>query len=489
MRLTGIIDYTMDNFLCVRGFASMIDLADISVADENIQRDLIEEHRGEMEAFLSDGRFTFFSEVILCANMEGAESDTEKIGLFHSEIRAENGFKKTNINNIKYAVKRNSVKKENNDLACDVTQTIIMEFDKSTIEAHKFLRIDGNHRLSAVNETSSFASKRIPYCLLLFRDSEETDKFCRALFYNINTKQIPLKMEQNLKVIIESENTFDNDTLTNDPSFGFNYFLTRQITKSTDLSDFPFLKMFISDNKFTYFVEIFRLLIDSQLIEQNENSIEKIRITLGDINNALRVAMLVEAPNNFAIIGAFTYYKLADSLKAEKFLSWVKKNSLADISNLHICDVINIYDKIYENSPKKVFMSMWFSERTADTYQAVKDVRETLLREFNVELEIIKVDEHTDGYSDLICRRIIDGIDSCNLLIADLSYGNKNVHHEIGYAQGKGKKALMLYHSRDEADVSTEIGSNLSMHDQLRFRTFTELRTRLLEKIKNFFGI
>ena len=45
MRLTGIIDYTMDNFLCIRGFAPMLELAQISRADENIQRDLIEEHR------------------------------------------------------------------------------------------------------------------------------------------------------------------------------------------------------------------------------------------------------------------------------------------------------------------------------------------------------------------------------------------------------------------------------------------------------------
>jgi len=36
-------------------------------------------------------------------------------------------------------------------------------------------------------------------------------------------------MEQNLKVIIESEQAFDDDTLINDPSFGENYFLTRQI--------------------------------------------------------------------------------------------------------------------------------------------------------------------------------------------------------------------------------------------------------------------
>lgn len=78
---------------------------------------------------------------------------------------------------------------------------------------------------------------------------------------------------------------------------------------------------------------------------------------------------------------------------------------------------------------------MWFNTKTADTYKEVKDVKAIILRDYNVQLEIIKVDEHKDGFSDLISKRIIEGIDSCDLFIADLSYGNKNVHHEIGYAQ------------------------------------------------------
>jgi len=67
--------------------------------------------------------------------------------------------KQTVINGMKYTIKRNARKKENNDF--------------------------------------------------------ETDKFCRALFYNINAKQIPLKMQHNLRIIIESEQDFDDETLKN----------------------------------------------------------------------------------------------------------------------------------------------------------------------------------------------------------------------------------------------------------------------------------
>lgn len=161
---------------------------------------------------------------------------------------------------------------------------------------------------------------------------------------------------------------------------------------------------------------------------------------LKEINDALKTAVLIDAPNNLAVIGAFSYYKLLETRRADEFLKWVKKNSLTQVSDLHICDLINIYDKIYDNSPKRVFMSMWFNKKTEDTYNQLKDVKEIVSRDYNIEIEIIKVDEHKDGYSDVISKRIIEGIDSCDLLIADLSYGNKNVHHEIGYAQGKGKK-------------------------------------------------
>lgn len=104
-------------------------------------------------------------------------------------------------------------------------------------------------------------------------------------------------------------------------------------------------------------------------------------------------------------------------------------------------------------------------------------------------MKIIKVDEHEDGYSDEIYHRIIDGIREASLVIADLSYGNKNVHHEIGYAQGIGKKVLLIYQIRDGIDPKEEIESNISMHDQLRFTNIVELRSQLLKRIRNFFGI
>lgn len=117
----GITDFTMGNFLCIRGFATMLQLAEISKADDNIQRDLIEDHRGGMEAFLSDENFTFFPEVILGTNMKGSDKDIEKVNILREKVHAEVGMREMVINGIKYSIKRNAVKKENTDLTYDIT--------------------------------------------------------------------------------------------------------------------------------------------------------------------------------------------------------------------------------------------------------------------------------------------------------------------------------------------------------------------------------
>lgn len=231
------------------------------------------------------------------------------------------------------------------------------------------------------------------------------------------------------------------------------------------------------------------MLLANGVITPNDEAVSTFCDQLPKIEEALQEAKLKSIPQNLAVIGTLSYYKLTDEAKYQQFLLWIKKNSIAEVSNIHIVDLISIYDKVYENTPKSVFMSMWFSSETEDTYQTVKDVQETLKRENGIEFHIIKVDDHKDGYSDEIYHRIVDGIQRSSLVIADLSYGNRNVHHEIGYAQGLGKKVLLLYEIRKDVEAKDEIGSNISMHDQIRFKNQTELRPVLLKRIRHFFGV
>ena len=482
IKLSGIIDYSMGGFLCLRGYASIKQLSEISKPNDEIQRSLIEDHKGEMANFLNSGEYRFFPEVILSLNLLSSNNFGDVSSFFES-VRTKQPWNKS-LGNYRISVSNNETKSPESGQAPRKIQIGHITINEKT---SKLLRIDGNHRLSAANEVKD--NLNTPFCVLLFRTPEEENQFSRAIFHNINAKQIPLKLEENLKVILDSDSVFTDDKLKSDPSFGWKYYLARKASRKIDFSKFPFIQALIRGSEYTYFLEEFDLLLHCGLLNESDASINKFTDELPAIEEALQEAQLNSLPQNLAVIGAISYYKLTDLQKHKLFLRWVKENCIAEAPNIHMADLIEIFDKVYENMPKSVFMSMQFCRETEDTYQTVKDVRETLKRENNIDFELIKVDEHTDGYSDEIYHRIIDGIKKSSLVIADLSYGNKNVHHEIGYAQGLNKKVLLLYQTRNGVDSKTEIGSNISMHDQLRFVNQTELRPALLKKIRHFFGV
>lgn len=487
VKLSGILQYSMGGFLCLRGFASFKMLSAISEPNAEIQRELIEEHKGEMAKFLNQGEYRFFPEVILSLSLTDGKSHFDEIVSFHQQLQSGKTWNKK-LGDINFDSSQRFFKNQINsfDPLPRIERMIIshITFDETK---HTITRIDGNHRMSASEDvTTDFT---VPYCLLLFRNPQENEQFSRAIFHNINAKQIPLNLEENLRVIIESNNVFSDEKLKYDPSFGWEYFFARLACQKVNFDEYLFINSLVGKHKYTYLVNLFDCLLSNGLLQKRESEINKFIDELPVIEKALEGAKLYCSPKNIAVIGAISYYKLTDIKKYNSFIKWIKKNSIAEAANLHISELISIYDKIYDNIPKNVFMSMQFSDETTDTFQTVKDVQSILKRENEIDFNIIRVDEHTDGYSDEIYHRIIEGIKKSDLVIADLSYGNKNVHHEIGYAQALGKKVLLIYKQRKDIESKKEIGSNISMHDQLRFKNQTELRPKLLKKIREFYGI
>ena len=487
VKLSGILQYSMGGFLCLRGFVSFKMLSAISEPNPEVQRDLIAQHQGEMAEFLNGGEYRFFPEVVLSLNLTDGKSEFDKIDLFHSELRSGQTWNKS-IGGFQISISQN------------VTKNVLSAFDPSPRtdriniahlkfdeKEHKITRIDGNHRLSAA--TSVIDDFVVPFCLLLFQNPEENEQYSRAIFHNINAKQIPLSLEENLKVILESDEVFSDEKLKTDPSFGWPYYLARKISQREDFSDYLFINSLIRDTKYTYLLQVCQLLIKNETLPKADDAVDSFCEQLPQIEAALQEAQLRVIPSNLAVISAISFYKLTNIAKYQHFLSWVKENSITRAPGIHTDDLIQIFDQIYENRPKSVFVSMQFSVETQDTYQTIKDVRDILKRDDGLEIKLIKVDEHHDGYSDEIYHRIIEGIKESSLVIADLSFGNRNVHHEVGYAQGLDKKVLLLYKMRDGVSANSEIGSNISMHDQVRFRNQVELRPILLRKIREFFGI
>lgn len=474
IKLSGILDYSMGGFLCLRGFADYHMLANASKENTDIQRSLIDAHKGEMADFLNSGEYRFFPEVILSLSLLSGNNydDVERFG---DAVRIYGPWK-GNLGNYNISIF--------NHEAGDKNRIAHISFDEKVVQLN---RIDGNHRLSAANEVKM--KIRIPFCLILNRNEDEDNRISRAVFHNINAKQVPLKLEENLKVILQSDSVYSDSFLQKDPSFGWAYYLARKASQKISFSDYPFICALVEHDMYSYLLEVFDLLLKCGYLAAKEESLSIFESQLCDIETALREAQLHNVPQNLAVIGALSFYKLTDQDKYQQFILWIKENCISEAPDIHMQDLISIYDKVYENTPKSVFISMKFGDETEDTYQTIRDIKDTLKRENRIDLNIVKVDEHTDGYSADIYGRIVDGIRHSSLVIADLSYGNKNVHYEIGYAQAIGKKVLLIYHQRVGTDPKDEIGSNISMFDQLRFKNQADLRPKLLKKIRQFFRI
>jgi len=197
------------------------------------------------------------------------------------------------------------------------------------------------------------------------------------------------------------------------------------------------------------------------------------------------------------LLGAFIYYQLQAPAKALRFKAWVLKNHIFELDNLNSDDYIKIFDKISDSKKKQIFVSMQFCEATKPNFEAIKAAISDVNRDCGQEFELneIRIDQFNTGYSYSINDEILKFIEDSGYLIADLTCGNKNVYHEIGYLmglnQGAGAKQdnFLLVHNSQMGDVAQDFGFNLVDIKQLRVSDTNELREQLKIQIKAYYGL
>lgn len=436
MKLNGMLSKIMDNYLCLRGVASIKALAKLSEINPDIQRDLIEDHKDEMKEFLERGEYAYFPEVVLSMNVGLSDVVQDFENLADAVDSADKGF------NSKVGKVKINFKSDENKLIDDRKQLKVAQltFEEDDI---KLSRIDGNHRLSAADYLAN--DILIPFCLIIFPNAEEAKNNSRAIFHNINSKQIPLKLEQNLKIIIESADVFTDSILEKSQPFGPHYKHTRKLLCGNDKIDFacfPNIKEFVYDNKYSFFTDLFRHLLKENLIGDT-TAVDDVKRELVNVENAINQASIVTAYKNSSIVGALAYYKLTDIDKYNRFIIWVAKNHIADAKNVGIDDIISIFNRVYDSIPNKVFLARWYPalatgevyEKAQLRFNSIKRVVESL------NLELIDLGSQ-DGATYDIRSAMYDEISSSDIFIADLTGCRHNVMVEVGYALNSSKSRL-----------------------------------------------
>ncbi|OIR25529.1 hypothetical protein [Bathymodiolus thermophilus thioautotrophic gill symbiont] len=506
MILRGILDRSLGNMVCIRGFAKMGDLAQISKADKSYQRDLIADHEQEILKFLNKRETLFFPEVILSYSV-----DIDEIPL------ALEGFRYSKDKNLKITTKTNKYPNKQDARGGDKIQIATIDiipmqtifgFDEGVVNK-VFNRIDGNHRLSVVdrkNGDTDIQELITPFCLLLLpkqfeqnSNSLTASKLEKTIFHNINYKHIPLEKEQHYKMIIGDNSIFTDIELTN--NFGEVYFLARQYLREFKY-DFSDLKTLLSENKYTFTHDLQKILSDKD--SQTKRKPKEINDALRQINRIYTNHEQLAKHQHYGLLIAFVYFavrknKKLSSKELNAFASWVVDNFVYEIVQKDANSIIAMYEKIIEKRYKEIFISMDFSPEYKPTYEAIKGVIVHINTEYQlqekIKLSFIRIDQFQTGYSYKLDDEILKQIEQCGLMIADLSSSNINVYQEVGFAIGLNhnidRKDILLLKEDIRQDKSSdgEVGFNLRSTKQLRFIDTENLRKKLTKELVEYYKL
>jgi hypothetical protein len=478
MKLTGIIDRSLGQ-ICLRGFAPIKELARISIADYTYQRNLLDKQQARISNFLDNEQFLFFPEVILCFRIKSNIEQKRQMNSLQSIELGKNIITQNGKISIKFIKNKTDLKLA--ELNIDDT------FLNSLISNRNYLfhRIDGNHRLSASEETeSSFVNNlKIPYCIIIGEDfyengkkieehSKEFDKAVQVYFHNINTKVIPLTSEENLKGIVNNKDRFSDEELSKIINTD-GTFLRNLLTEVKDYNAYPNLKNIIRDYEKTFSVILTNLLKD----KINISDTELIRNILSESNTLLSKFSL---RYNSEILLALIYF-LFTKKNGESFLDWAKINRLDAIDDISSENIINLYE---ESSKREinVFVAMpYFSRDIVESHNKIY-IRaiEKIKNDYDININLYKIMTY-EGASVNIINDIFEKIKNCQIFIANITNNNPNVTYEMGWARALNIPIIIA----KEKDSEPKSDYKLDSYFEYQKEAYTTLEDSISKHLKN----
>lgn len=497
----GVSAESLGGFVVVRGFARLSELAKHSVAD-TYQRDVKPAHQAAIQRFYERGEYLFFPEVVLSLELL---VDYEKPGTPADEpwklLSQGKGFK-SNVNGV-------GVKPTGTQTAVDLRRiNITIPDDAGAV----LKRIDGNHRISAfeaLGDQEPLDRKPVSFCIILLPQGQARQNE-KALFYNINSKALPLTSEEVYKGIIEDELGFPDDVLERD--FGPEFVLCRQTRKELNFAYLPHLRGVFGQNasqvdcQCSVLIESLRdlnterkRLNDASPLPDSASllqAIQKLNATYADDR--------LERSNSLGLFSAFLFFAIQGGPRYRQLENWVLKNHQYELQTINASDLIRIFEKVAESRHRQIFVSMQFklpgnNGQLIDNpnWKAIESAVAALNKEHQCDLKLkpIRIDEFNKGFSYPISSEIFQLIEDSGYLIADLTAGNKNVYHEVGLMMGlnqarqKPHDNFLLIHNSSAGDVSKDFGFNIADFKQLRLADTHSIGEEVKKQIAIYYGL
>lgn len=444
----GVIETAFENFVCLRGFSTLGELVDVSEADVSYQRPLINGRPDELGDYLARGEYKFFPEVVLSTHF-GDAAHLDAVREFLGSISAKPQAVKVDAASL-------SFKLSSRYYASTIEKRIRDRLNDGSLVvkdgAPKLHRIDGNHRLSA-NMTEAVRRYRVPFCIVLFGGAEQASGFARAVFHTINFRQRPMDMEHNLRLILdetpENLRLFPSDKLLDEPSFGRTYVRARMLLPKINLDFCDAIRNVLQTQMGEQVVESHRTfaLAIAQLFDgdklTDEQWVKKVFVALKYVTSIYAQHDSLKGSANRGLLAAFVFLAMdigaTERAKLTRFTDWVVRGHLAGLNEIAPLDLLAIFERLQTAKHRQVFVAMAFRDETRATFKAIQDAVDDVNRDHHLGLlpiKPIRIDEFDTWRSHKITDAIMEQIEDCGLVIADLSYGNANVYHEIGYLFG-----------------------------------------------------
>lgn len=452
--INGILESCYNGVPIIRGYASYKTLIRLSSAHPAYQRTAEETHVNEIEDFLkSPSGMKYMPEVVLsydCIGLWDHPEEWSDPGLSTPIDYLDRGAEylggtlmlrdhRTGLNIQRVKGSASGYKL----IKLDVSPTTLIS--RNPI----FRRIDGNHRLEAL-EKANFDDYKIPYCIILLTSSGKEELHDREqtemeIFHNINSKAKPLTPIEQYRGLF---NLFTVDELN---KYGKEFSLTKAYLEKHAVLRFANITEFLTDKEDIVLHCIKFLLERDKPITEDD---------IADIFSKLEHTYFADyeiirhCKNRFALVPYVFYCYEGGKQKNAKlsaYNAWFIKNKLYNVKDFDPASMIEVFNSIYEMRAKQIFVAMPFKDELSFVYDAICETVTKINRENGTELlPPIRIDKQIVGFSYDIVSEMLDKIQNAGLLIADLTEQNANVYYEAGFAQGLlrarlGNTAQILY--------------------------------------------
>ena len=141
-------------------------------------------------------------------------------------------------------------------------------------------------------------------------------------------------------------------------------------------------------------------------------------------------------------------------------------------------DFYQTYQKTNIPKSRTIYLSMPYHKETEWTYFVIKDVVNDICNKLEIKINLVRTDKQTYGVHTGISETMYNEIESCDLMLADLTGNNVNVFNEVGFKMGIDKSQKL-----SETQIIFIVNSKCYYEESLTKKPFDDENEESLDEV------